>query len=80
VCWKCQWRGAAREGSREDYEELFDISCPRCDTTLLIVSTVVTKEEVEEAAAAGHPAAQATLAEIRKWEAEASAEQGEGLE
>jgi hypothetical protein len=52
VCWKCQWRGAAREGSREDYEELFDISCPRCDTMLLIVSTVVTNEEVEVAAAA----------------------------
>ncbi|TML00339.1 MAG: hypothetical protein E6G34_02310 [Actinobacteria bacterium] len=69
ACWNCDWRGPAREGSRESYEELFDISCPRCETMLLIVSTLVTLEERNAAAAAGHPGAQTTVAEMEQMEA-----------
>src|SRR5256885_16071836 len=43
-CWNCAWRGRAREGSRETYDELFDVSCPRCETMLLVVSVVLTLE------------------------------------
>ncbi len=69
ACWKCGWRGTAGEGSREWYEELFDISCPRCDQMLLIVSIMVTLQETEAYAAAGNPRAQAQLREMQKWKA-----------
>jgi len=36
-CPVCHWVGAVREGSREYYRDLFDVSCPRCDKMLLIV-------------------------------------------
>jgi hypothetical protein len=68
TCWNCGWSGAAREGSREAYEELFDLSCPRCETMLLVVSTVVGLEETERAAATGHPEAQKELARMREIE------------
>jgi hypothetical protein len=61
----------ARHGSRKltrNYEELFDISCPQCDTMLLIVSSVVTKEQVEAAADTGNLDAHRALAEIQTWE------------
>ena len=38
VCWNCQWSGPAGEGAKEYHDELFDVSCPRCGTMLLIVS------------------------------------------
>jgi hypothetical protein len=69
VCWKCGWRGTAGEGSREYYEELFDVSCPRCETMLLIVSTMVTMQQMEAAAAAGNPKAQRELAELQELQA-----------
>lgn len=36
VCPKCNWKGTA-EGNIEIYEQLFDVSCPKCDKMLLIV-------------------------------------------
>jgi hypothetical protein len=67
-CWNCGWSGPAREGSQEDYEELFDIWCPRCETMLLIVSIVVGMEETRAAAAVGHSGAQQELAQMEEIE------------
>jgi hypothetical protein len=74
TCWKCGWTGAAREGSQESYEELFDVSCPRCETMLLIVNATIGLEETERAAAAGHPEAQKELARMREIEARSGQE------
>jgi hypothetical protein len=68
TCWNCGWSGAARDGSKESYEELFDVSCPRCETMLLIVNATVSVQEMERAAAAGHPEAQKELARMREIE------------
>src|SRR2546427_54698 len=54
ACWNCGWRGAGCDGSREFHRELFDVSCPRCDTMLVIVSHPTT-DETKAAAAAGNP-------------------------
>src|SRR5204863_2296544 len=58
ACWNCDWRGRAQDGSQETHRELFDVSCPHCDTMLLIVS-YPTIEETKAAAAAGNSAAKA---------------------
>lgn len=57
TCPECGWSGAAREASVEYYEELFDVSCPRCDRMILIVS-YPTPAETKEAAALGDSHAQ----------------------
>jgi hypothetical protein len=67
ACWKCGWHGQARDGSRGYYKELFDISCPKCDTMLLIVSHP-TIDETKEAAASGNARAQAALPTVHKVE------------
>jgi hypothetical protein len=55
-CPQCRWVGSGAEGSGEYYRELFDVSCPRCDKMLLIIS-YPTIEETKAAAAAGNPRA-----------------------
>ena len=60
TCPGCGWNGPAKDGSQGLYKELFDVSCPRCDTMLLIVS-LPTVEETKEAAARGDARAQADL-------------------
>ena len=57
TCPECGWSGAAREASDEYYEELFDVSCPRCERMILIVS-YPTPAETKEAAEDGDPRAQ----------------------
>jgi len=63
----CGWHGTAGEGSREYYAELFDVSCPRCDSMLLIVPKP-TAEETRKAAAAGDPRAIENLAFVERAE------------
>ena len=39
ICPKCGWEGTPTTGGRIEYHsDLLDVSCPRCDTMLLIVS------------------------------------------
>lgn len=58
VCGDCGWTGPG--GLGEMFAERFDVSCPRCDRMLLIVS-FPTLEETRQAAAAGNVLAQAEL-------------------
>jgi hypothetical protein len=67
ACRSCGWRGTMREGSREFYSELFDVSCPRCDTMLLIVP-YPTPDEIRQAAAAGDVRALEELANLERAE------------
>ncbi|CAA9343916.1 MAG: hypothetical protein AVDCRST_MAG93-6787 [uncultured Chloroflexia bacterium] len=53
TCPRCGWNGTAKEGDTESYGELFDVSCPKCDQKLLIVS-YPTRDETEEAAKGGN--------------------------
>jgi hypothetical protein len=50
-CSECGWFGTAAEASTEYFDALFDVSCPKCDKMLLIVS-YATIEETKAAAAA----------------------------
>ncbi len=60
---ECGWSGPP--GPHEDYfDALLDVTCPRCDTMLLIVP-YPTDEETREAAAAGNEEA---IAELRRIE------------
>lgn len=68
TCWKCGWRGPARDASQETYRELFDVSCPRCDKMLLIVP-FPTADETKVAAAAGNHVAKENLPEVLQAEA-----------
>lgn len=63
----CGWSGEAGQGNREEYRQLYDISCPRCDRMLLIVP-YPTHEETRVAAAAGHPQAKADLGMVEQRE------------
>ena len=55
VCPKCHWTGAAKEGDRGEYKDLFDVSCPKCS-------------KVREAAAAGNVDAINTLPNVLRRE------------
>jgi hypothetical protein len=57
ACAACGWEGATKDGSMELFDELFDVSCPKCDQMLLVVS-YPTLEQTRAAAAAGNPAAE----------------------
>ena len=37
-CPTCNWKGKAKSGEKEYYRDLFDVSCPKCDQMILIVS------------------------------------------
>jgi hypothetical protein len=41
TCPRCGWNGQADDASIEYHEELFDVSCPRCEKMLLVVSALV---------------------------------------
>lgn len=41
-CPLCHWKGTS-EGNVEYYHDLFDVSCPKCDKMLLIVSYPLVK-------------------------------------
>ena len=63
---RCGWSG--QPGAYEDYfHELLDVTCPRCDTMLLIVP-YPTRAQTEEAAAAGNEEAIAELERIEERE------------
>ncbi len=62
TCPDCGWSGSGA-GSQELFEELFDVSCPQCDSMLLIVP-YPTAAETRAAAAAGNPKAQAELPNV----------------
>lgn len=68
TCPHCGWTGQAGDGSQEAHTELFDVSCPRCDKMLLIVS-YPTIDETTQAAAAGNEAAKAELPRIEQTQA-----------
>lgn len=44
VCPICKWQGKAINGEREYYRDLFDVSCPKCDQMILIVSYPLVRE------------------------------------
>ena len=50
------WMAGTADGAREHHAELFDVSCPACDTMLLIVS-YPTIAETKAEAARGNPRA-----------------------
>ena len=61
---RCGWSGPP--GPCEDYfDALLDVTCPRCDTMLLIV-LYPTDEETRKAAAAGNEEALAELQRLEK--------------
>lgn len=68
VSCSCGWSGKAGHGNREDYRELYDISCPNCDRMLFIVA-YPTHEETREAAAAGNREAERNLVVVTHREA-----------
>jgi hypothetical protein len=73
ICPRCGWSGQAGDAAIEYYEELFDVSCPRCEKMLLVVSALVDiscagaglqardvtsgPQGAHEASEAGHPPA-----------------------
>jgi hypothetical protein len=59
-CPNCDWSGPGSSGGMEIHSELFDVSCPRCRTMLLIVG-YPTIEETKAAAEVGNPAALADM-------------------
>lgn len=62
----CGWSGRARDF--EDYfREVLDVTCPECDTMLLIVA-YPTHDETRAAAAAGNEEAIATLPQVESRE------------
>lgn len=65
TCPRCGWNGTAKEGDKESYSELFDVSCPNCEQMLLIVSYPTTGE-TEEAAKGGNKEALEELASLRR--------------
>jgi hypothetical protein len=68
ACWKCEWSGPAKDGARGYFKELFDVSCPRCETMLLIVS-FPTADATKAAAASGNARAEADLPALLQAEA-----------
>jgi hypothetical protein len=56
VCPTCGWSGAAADGDRHIFDELFDVGCPSCEKLLLVVGYPTT-EEIRAAAAAGNESA-----------------------
>jgi len=65
TCPNCFWSGQAGDATLDHHEELFDVTCPRCEKMLLVVGHP-TVEQITEAAAAGNAEAIAELAEIEK--------------
>jgi hypothetical protein len=49
----CSRSGQAEQATLDHHEELFDISCPRCEKMLLVVG-YPTLEHIRQAAAAGN--------------------------
>lgn len=64
TCPRCGWNGTAKEGDTELYRELFDVSCPKCEQMLLVVS-YPTMVETEEAAKKGDRKALRELPSLR---------------
>jgi hypothetical protein len=69
-CDRCGWTGPASAGDKDFFDELFDISCPKCDAMLLIVP-YPTSEETKKAAAEGNQRALEELPDVeameRRW-------------
>ncbi len=61
-CQICGWSGLP-DGHKEYYNDLFDVSCPKCDKMLLVVS-YPTAQETEEAAKKGNNEASQHLVTI----------------
>ena len=53
TCPNCSRSGQAEQATLDHHEELFDISCPRCEKMLLVVG-YPTLEHIRQAAAAGN--------------------------
>jgi hypothetical protein len=59
TCPQCGWSGLEEEALREDYGDLFDVSCPKCDKMITIVP-FPTQAENLRAAQAGNQKARET--------------------
>ncbi len=64
TCPSCGWAGPSR-GLGDLHDDFFDVTCPTCDTMLLIVN-YPTLAETQAAAAAGNRRAQDGLADIEE--------------
>jgi hypothetical protein len=67
TCHTCGWSGPAGSGDIEYYADLFDVSCPTCETMLLIVGHP-THDETRAAAARGDPRALEELVFVERRE------------
>lgn len=63
-CPACSWSGKAKNGEREYYSDLFDVSCPECDQMILIVPHPLV-EDVKKAYHEGNPKAQDDILTVR---------------
>jgi predicted RNA-binding Zn-ribbon protein involved in translation (DUF1610 family) len=65
-CDACQWRGDSRQMSLEPHEDQSEYSCPQCEDILIIVRHP-SLDQVQEAAAQGHPEAVEQLALLEEY-------------
>ncbi len=65
ICPRCGWAGPVKDGSTELFQELLEISCPRCDEKLLLAG-YPTEEETERAANRGNRKALRELPSLRR--------------
>lgn len=63
-CPACSWSGKAKNGEREYYNDLFDVSCPKCNQMILIVPHPLV-EDVKKAYDEGNPKAQDDILTVR---------------
>jgi len=63
-CPACFWSGKAKNGEREYYSDLFDVSCPKCNQMILIVPHPLV-EDVKKAYDEGNPKAQDDILTVR---------------
>ncbi len=61
TCPACEWQGSARQMSMELHEDEAEFDCPQCENPVLLVLHP-RLEEVQAAAAEGHPEAIEQLA------------------
>lgn len=65
ICPRCGWAGPVKDGDTELFEELLQVSCPRCDKHLLLAS-YPTQDETEQMASRGNRKALENLPSLRR--------------
>ena len=66
-CPACSWSGKAKNGEKEYYSDLFDVSCPNCNQMILIVPHPLT-EDVKKEYAKGNPKAKDDIHQVQLFE------------